>query len=100
MPTLEERIVSDIVSYIEQAGGDFSSWYVGIAADARASLFKEHNVDEASGLWVFDNAITENCARNAEQRIIEDHKTQGVIGGAGYTTTSVYAYKVTPTTRQ
>jgi hypothetical protein len=100
MPTLEERIVSDIVSYIQQAGGDFSSWYVGIADDPRSSLFKDHNVDEASGLWIFDNAITENCARNAERRIIEENKTQGIIGGAGYTTTSVYAYKVTPTTRQ
>jgi hypothetical protein len=100
MPTLEERVVSDIVSYIQQADGDFSSWYVGIADDARTCLFKEHNVDEASGLWIFDNAITENCARNAEQRIIEEHKTQGIIGGAGYTTTSVYAYKITPRTRQ
>ena len=100
MPTLEERVVSDIVSYIQESGGDFSSWYVGIADDARSRLFKEHNVDEASGLWIFDNAITENCARNAERRIIEDHRTQGIVGGAGYTTTSVYAYKITASTRQ
>ncbi len=100
MPTLEDRIVSDIVSYIQQADGDFSSWYVGIADDARSCLFSQHNVDESKDLWIFDNAITENCARKAEQRIIEEHKTQGIVGGAGYTTTSVYAYKVTPTTRQ
>ncbi len=100
MPTLEERIVSDIVGYIRQAGGDFSTWYVGIADDARARLFRDHNVDEAAGLWIFDNAITENCAHNAERRIIEEHQTQGMVGGAGYTTTSVYAYKITPTTKQ
>ena len=100
MPSLEERIINDIAGYIQQSGGDFSSWYVGIAADARSCLFKDHRVDEASGLWIFQNAITENCARNAEQQLLEKFKMQGIAGGAGYTTTSVYAYKVTPSTHQ
>ena len=100
MPTLEERIINEIVSYVQQTGGDFSSWYVGIAADARSCLFNDHGVDEASGQWIYENAMTESCARNTKRQLIENHKLQGVVGGSEYSTTSVYAYRITPATRQ
>lgn len=100
MPSLEERIISEIVNYVQQNGGEFSSWYVGIAADARSCLFKDHGVDEAAGQWIYENAMTESCARSAKRQLIENHKLQGVVGGADYSTTCVYAYKVTPATRQ
>ncbi len=100
MPSLEERIVSDILGYVQQSGSDFAGWYVGIADDARSKLFKDHGVDEASGQWIFENAMTESCARRIGQQLIENHKMSGAVGTTGYSTTSVYAYKITPSTRQ
>ncbi len=100
MPSLEERIVSDIVSYIQQSGAEFSSWYVGIAADARSTLFTEHGVDEGGGEWIFENAMTESCAKRIGQQLIESYKLKGAVGTTAYSTTSVYVYKITPSTRQ
>ena len=100
MPTLEERIISEIVSYVKQSGGDFSSWYVGIADDARSSMFKDHGVDEASGQWIFENAMTESCARRTGMQLMDTYNMKGSLGSGGYSATSVFAYRITPSTLQ
>jgi hypothetical protein len=100
MTRFEENIVKDFVDYINQSGGNFTEWYVGIASDARSRLFQDHGVNEESGLWLFDNAMTLNCARNIQQHLVDTYKMQGDTSRGEYATTTVYAYKVVPTTKQ
>jgi hypothetical protein len=89
----------DIVQYIRQCGGDFPNWYAGIAADPRARLFNDHNVNEHGGQWIFRDAGTDAEARKAED-YLHDLGCQGCCGGGDYRTRYVYAYRITPTTRQ
>lgn len=97
--TLQE-FANQFIVFINQRGGDFRNWYVGIASDPDKRLFVEHNVPRNSPNWIYDNASTEANARSVEKFLIETYHTQGDTGGGDATTTWVYAYRVTSQTRQ
>ena len=44
----------------------YSQWYVGVATDPRARLFQDHNVNEQSDAWIYDNCGTDTAARSVE----------------------------------
>ena len=93
------EIIQQIADYVRQCGGSYSQWYSGIAADSRARLFNDHNVDEKNGNWIF-----RGCASSDEARAVEDYfigkGMKGGPGGGDSSTKSVYAYKITGSTKE
>lgn len=95
--TVNTKIVSDILRHI---GWDSKSdWYVGIASDASTRLFHDHNVDEKNGRWIRCDAQSETDARDTERYLLQNYPFQGGTGGGNYPR-YVYAYKITPTTKE
>ena len=45
------QIIEAIETYVEEGGGLWALWYVGIAADARDRLFSDHKVREHGDAW-------------------------------------------------
>lgn len=93
------QIIQDISTYVTNGGGSYSQWYIGIAAVPRDRLFTDHNVSEKNDLWIHDT-----CSTSDEARAIEDYfVAKGMKGGPGggdATTKSVYAYKITNSTKE
>jgi len=86
-----QQAASDIDSYIKKSGVGYRRWYCGIAADARDRLFRDHNVSEKGGRWIYADLSTDSEARTVEQHFL----SKGCDGGAGggdRTTRSVYVY--------
>ena len=93
-----QDVYNYVMSYINGTGVGHSYWYVGIATNPKDRLFKDHNVSEKSGIWVYTNAGSENAARQVEKFIIDTHRTKGDTGGGDESTTYVYAYVITQNT--
>ena len=93
------QIIKEIAAHVRSRGGSYSSWYVGVASKPRERLFRDHNVSEKNGLWIF-----RTCASSAEARAIERNflgkGMQGGGGGGDHSTTVVTAYKITSSTRE
>ena len=95
-----QRIIKEIEEYIAKCGGVYSSWYVGIASNHRTRLFQDHNVSEQNDAWIFRGASSSNEARTIEDYFHNVRHAKGAGGGGDNTTTIVYAYRITPSTRQ
>lgn len=93
------QIVADIDGYIRQSGRPYSEWYVGIASNPRDRLFVDHCVSETSDHWIFRDAGTDSAARAIEQAFFKAG-CRGGPGGGDHTTTFVYAYFITNSTRE
>ena len=95
-----QEVYDCIMQYIHSVNANYPSWYVGIASDPKARIFKDHKVSEIFGKWVYKNAGSEETARTVEKYIIDNHKTQGDIGSGDNMTTNVYAYLITNSTEE
>lgn len=93
------QIAQEIANYVQNCGGSYSQWYCGIAADSRTRLFNDHRVDEGNGSWIYRGCISSDEARAIEDYFIRNGM-KGGCGGGDSSTKSVYAYKITPTTRE
>jgi predicted GIY-YIG superfamily endonuclease len=83
-----QNIVSDITDYV---GTDTkSTWYVGIATNAKNRLFNDHSVDEKNGKWMYRTVDSESAARAAEKSL-HDLGFDGGTGGGDASTKMVYA---------
>lgn len=89
----EEQIKEDIKSYIDDHGGQYNRWYVGISDNARKRLFDDHNVDEDSDLWIYRTASSATVARRVEDYFVNELGTDGGTGGGDENSNQVYAYK-------
>lgn len=88
------QTIADFNNYIRQHGGAYSQWYVGVASEPRDRLFNDHNVQEHSGAWIYDNCGTDTAARQVEQYFLR-LGCKGGPGGGDYNTKYAYAYKIT-----
>jgi hypothetical protein len=84
----------EIKAHMDQCGGDYRNWYVGIACDPRTRLFSQHRVCEQTGAWIYRNAGTETAARAIEKALLALGCKGGPCGGDG-NTCCVYAYRIT-----
>ena len=100
MEQTEAELIDEIEGHIENRGGAFSSWYVGIAADARDRLFNDHSVEEEGDKWIFRKATSSSVARTVEKYFIEEKGTKGGPGGGDENSKFVYAYKSQRHTRE
>lgn len=99
MASDKQTIISDIQSYVARNGSGYSQWYVGIAADAKQRLFNDHAVSEKGGAWIYSLCTTSSVAREIEDYFIR-LGMRGGSGGGDNTTRYVYAYRITPATRE
>jgi hypothetical protein len=91
MGATKVQIITDIDAYMKQRGGTNTSWYVGIAADARSRLFNDHRVSETEDTWIYRQAMSSTVARETERAYL-DTGHDGGPGGGDDDTTYVYAY--------
>ncbi len=85
--------INAIESYIQKCGGEYSTWYVGIAADARNRLFNDHGVREEGDCWIYNQVTSSEVAREVERHFVYARNTDGGPGGGDETTDMVYAYR-------
>ncbi len=64
MPNVSSEIISDITDHIRNCGGDFSSWYVGIARDAHNPVLQAHQLEERHDGLIYREAYTAASARS------------------------------------
>jgi hypothetical protein len=85
-------IEKEIDSLIQNTGGKYRDWYVGLALNPRHELFTVHHVNEKSGTWVFKDAGNEMSAREIEAIFLK----RGCKGGPARKDSSrhVYVYKI------
>lgn len=99
MASGKQTVIAEIKSYVANHGGFYSEWYTGITADPRQRLFNDHAVNEKNGPWIYHQ-----CETSAVAREVEDHfiglGMKGGPGGGDHGSRSVYAYKITSTTKE
>ena len=93
MAKSEKDIRSDIKAHIDKEGGEPSSWYVGIAADAEDRLFNDHRVKREGAWRIHRTCASAAEARNVERYFIDKVGTDGGPGGGDENSKMVYAYK-------
>jgi hypothetical protein len=94
----KENIISEIQRYI--GNNSYSEWYVGITDKPEERLFEEHAVNKANeSWWYYADAGDSDTSRKIEEYFI-DQGTKGGPGGGDYSSSYVYAYKITSSTRE
>jgi len=66
----EKELIDEIVKYAAEKGGIHSEWYVGVSKDPQKSLFKKHNVDKNTDLWMYNHAAFAVDAQRALDRLL------------------------------
>ena len=94
-----QQVVNEISVYVSKHGGALSGWYVGVAKAPRNRLFEGHNVAEDSGSWIYRKCVSDSVARQVEGYFLRQG-FKGGDGGGSAASQYVYAYKITPYTRQ
>ncbi len=79
-----------ITKFIDENGGNYQRWYVGITADPETCLFKEHNVSK-SEKWVYSPCANDSDARNTGAALL-DLGCNGNLGAVDNKGTWVYAF--------
>ena len=95
-----QQVKYEILAYIKEFGGEFADYYVGIAADPKAALFKRHEVDDKQDPWLYKQTLTFQAARTVQRYFLEKLGTDGeaVIKG-DEDTDCVYVYKKSARTK-
>ena len=92
----KNKIINELIEYIAKSL-PCSSWYVGVAKDARDRLFNDHNVSQQKGYWIFRECENDSVSRDIEHYFLK-LGCKGGDGGGDYRSKYVYAYKITNTT--
>lgn len=66
-----QEIKFEFLAFIKENGGNFSDWYIGIAADPKNKLMAEHRVDRDKDAWTYKQALTFQACRTV-QRFFQD----------------------------
>ncbi len=91
-------LAAEIYAHIQEEGSGYQHWYCGIAADPSRRLFNDHNVSKENGWWICRDAGSSAEARTIERHFL-DRGCQGGGRGGDHSTKFVYAYRITPDTR-
>ncbi len=66
-----QEIKFEFLAFIKENGGDFSDWYIGIAADPKNTLMAQHKVDQDEDAWTYKQALSFQACRTV-QRFFQD----------------------------
>jgi len=87
------QVLADIQGYIARNGGNYPSWYAGIACDPRDRLFTGHSVKEQGDYWIYRTCDSNDDARSVENTLLRLGAKGGPCGGDN-DTKAVYAYRI------
>ena len=62
-----QEIKFEFIAFIKERGGDFSDWYIGIAADPLTALKSQHKVDQNEDDWIYKQALTFQALEDTAQ---------------------------------
>ena len=98
---VKDTLISEIQKYIDNNGGIASGygWYVGVTANPKRRLFREHNVDETNGPWIYGAVSSDHEARDIENHFL-DRGCKGSPSGGGSNAIFVYTYRINLHTRE
>jgi hypothetical protein len=89
-----QQIKYEILAYIKEFGGDFSEWYVGIAADPKHEMFETHSVNENDDIWLYKQALTYRACKTIQDYFLDKLKTDGrSVTDGNEDTDCVFLYK-------
>ena len=89
-----QQIKYEILAYIKEFGGDFDDWYVGVSADPRQTMFKQHSVDQEDDIWLYKQALTFAACKTVQQYFLNTLNTDGdAVHHGDEDTDCVYLYK-------
>lgn len=89
----KQEIIDEFKAHIDREGGPYDTWYVGISSDARERLLRGHKVREKGNWWIYEEANSNQAAREVEDYFVNTLGTDGGPGGGDETANMVYAYK-------
>ena len=89
----EEKIISDIKKYMDDHGGLYLFWYIGITENARRKLFVEDGVNEKNDYWIYMAADTNTIAKRVVKHFTKYLQTKRRPGSGDTEDKIVYAYK-------
>ena len=90
-PQKVQQVYEEIVAHIKKQGGEYSSWYCGIASDWEARLFDDHNVPRKDYWRAACKCYDYDDAKKVEDALLK-LGCDGGRGGGDETTVYVYAY--------
>ena len=89
-----QQIKFEILAYIKEFGGDFSDWYIGIAADPKGTMFQTHKVHQDDDIWLHKQALTFTACKTIQKYFLDILKTDGeAVSEADEDTDCIYLYK-------
>ena len=94
MPKSKKMIADEIRDYIDSSGTPPSSWYVGIAENARDALFRTHGVFKDGDLWIYRTGKSSHVAHQARDVLSRKLETQGSRDAIDGDPRMVYAYRM------
>ena len=92
MAKSKQEILTEIDAHIDDCGGSYSDWYVGITEDAKRRVFEEHGVVKGKDPYIWRTAVSSAAARDVEEHFL-DLGCDGGGGGGNEDADIVYAYK-------
>jgi hypothetical protein len=96
---IKQKVISEISAYVYECGGIYSQWYIGITSTPQIRLFMDHRVSQNTQPWIYRVCESDREARDVERYFLS-LGCKGGGGGGDHTSSYVYAYKITPLTRQ
>ena len=89
-----QQIKFEILAYIKEFGGDFSDWYIGIAADPKGTMFQTHKVHQDDDIWLHKQALTFTACKTIQKYFLDILKTDGeAVSEGDEDTDCIYIYK-------
>ena len=94
-----QKIISEFEAFMGKQGKYYHQFYVGIASDPNDRLTNGHNIDNTIPCIWSTSPMHHNDVRAIEKHFI-DKGTKGGPGGGDHNTQYIYAYLITPNTRE
>lgn len=98
MAKTAQQVFDGIKEYVDNQGKPYAAWYAGITSDIETRLFADHDVSRTSDKWVYDECENNQGARNVEDALLK-LGCDGGSGGGDQSSTHVYAYLKSPSTK-
>ncbi len=95
-----EVLIPEFETFFGKHGRYYNEFCIGIANDPKHALFTRHGVREFIDPWIHStNALSSSVVRVMEKLFL-DKGAKGGGGGGDNNTCFIYAYRITPSTRQ
>lgn len=90
MPSTKEQILNEIKTHIQNSGGEYSDWHVGVCSNIHHKLSGQ---DKAKHLLISRQAYSSYVAAEVLDYFVNKLGTDGSIGTDNDTADIIYAYR-------